>query len=180
MSTNIKPNKKKILVLGLEKSGKTSIILNFIGKFNLSEFISFNNNRNPNIFKLEKDNIKFNIWDFKGKEVYRIEFLKNFNNYIIDTEEIFFIIDIQDLKSYELALKFLQEIIEKLKECNHRVDFTFFLHKYDHDLFERFPDIKIEKIESLIERLKQIIPSEEFHEIYKTTIYTVLDKIHIY
>ncbi|MFX1601057.1 MAG: ADP-ribosylation factor-like protein, partial [Promethearchaeota archaeon] len=96
MSLNIEPKKKKILVLGLEKSGKTSIVSSFIGKFNLSDFISFNNTRSPNIVKIEKDNIKFSIWDFNGKEAYCNEFLKNFNNYIIDTEEIFFVIDIQD------------------------------------------------------------------------------------
>ncbi|MFX1310912.1 MAG: ADP-ribosylation factor-like protein [Promethearchaeota archaeon] len=180
MSLNIEPKKKKILVLGLEKSGKTSIVSSFIGKFNLSDFISFNNTRSPNIVKIEKDNIKFSIWDFNGKEAYCNEFLKNFNNYIIDTEEIFFVIDIQDLKNYDLALNFLQEIIDKLKEFNLKIEFTFFLHKYDHDLFEQVSDINIEKIENLIGRIKQIIPPEDFHEIYKTTIYTVLDKIHIY
>ncbi|MFW9942400.1 MAG: ADP-ribosylation factor-like protein [Candidatus Thorarchaeota archaeon] len=180
MSINIKPNKKKILVLGLEKSGKTSIVLSFIGKFNLSDFIFLEESKSPNIVELEKDKIKFSIWDFCGKEPYRNEFLKNFNTYIVDTEEIFFVIDIQDINSYDLALTFLQDIIEKLKEFNLTVEFTFFLHKYDQDLFERIPGLKIEKIDNLIARIKQIIPPEEFHEIYKTTIYTVLDKIHVY
>ncbi|MFX1457129.1 MAG: ADP-ribosylation factor-like protein [Promethearchaeota archaeon] len=180
MSINIEPIKKKILVLGLEKSGKTSIILHFIGKINLSDFSSLNNTKNPNIFNLEKDNIKFSIWDFKGEEADRNEFLKNFNNYITDTEEIFFVIDIQDVKKFDLTLTFLQKIIEKLNELNFRIEFTIFLHKYDNDLFERISDINIEKINTLIDRIIQIIPSEEFHEIYKTTIYTVLDKIHVY
>ncbi|MFX1281656.1 MAG: ADP-ribosylation factor-like protein [Promethearchaeota archaeon] len=172
--------KKKILVLGLEKSGKTSIVLNFVGKFNLSDYISLKNSKTPNLVNLEKDNIKFSIWDFPGKETYRNEFLENSKNYLIDTGEIFFVIDIQDIENYDLALKFLQEIIEKLIEYNLTVEFTFFLHKYDHDLFERFPDLKIEKIENLISRIKQLIPSEEFHEIYKSTIYTLMDKIHMY
>ncbi|MFX1495222.1 MAG: ADP-ribosylation factor-like protein [Promethearchaeota archaeon] len=180
MSKNIKLKKKKILVLGLEKSGKTSIVLNFIGKVNLSNYISLNETKSPTIIKLKRDDLKFNIWDFSGKEVNRNEFLENFNEFINETKEIFYVIDIQDLKSYELTLKFLQEIIEKLKKLNIKVEFTFFLHKYDRDLFERFPDIKIEIIDNLIGKIKQIIPPEDFHEIYKTTIYTVLDKIHIY
>ncbi|MFX1322823.1 MAG: ADP-ribosylation factor-like protein [Promethearchaeota archaeon] len=180
MSISIESKKKKILVLGLEKSGKTSIILSFIGKFNLSDYVSLDDTKSPNIIKFETDELKFSIWDFNGEELYRNEFLKNFNNFINDTKEIFYVIDIQDLKSYELTLKFLQEIIEKLKKLNIRVEFTFFLHKYDHDLFERFPDINIEIIENLIGRIIQIIPPEDFHEIYKTTIYTVLDKIHVY
>ncbi|MFX1409348.1 MAG: ADP-ribosylation factor-like protein [Promethearchaeota archaeon] len=180
MSINIEPKSRKILVLGLEKSGKTSIVLSFIGKFNLSDYISLNETKSPNIIKFEKDDLKFNIWDFNGKEVYRNEFLKNFNDYIIDTKEIFYVIDIQNLKSYELTLKFLQDIIEKLKNLNIKVEFTFFLHKYDQDLFEQFPDINIKIIENFIGRIIEIIPPEDFHEIYKTTIYTVLDKIHVY
>ncbi|MFW9902241.1 MAG: ADP-ribosylation factor-like protein [Candidatus Thorarchaeota archaeon] len=180
MSINDEPNKKKILVLGLEKSGKTSIVLNFIGKYNISDFFSYNNTKNPNVVKLESDNITFCLWDFNGNEADRNEFLKNFKKYIVNTKEIFFVIDIQDLKRYDLTLTFLQEVIKKLQDLSLKVEFTFFLHKYDRDLFERFPEIKEEKIESLIRKIKQIVPPEEFHEIYKSTIYTVLDKIHIY
>lgn len=35
-------------------------------------------------------------------------------------------------------------------------------------------------INNLIVKIKEIIPPESFHEIYKSTIYTVLDKIHVY
>ncbi|MFW9827888.1 MAG: ADP-ribosylation factor-like protein [Candidatus Thorarchaeota archaeon] len=172
--------KKKIIVLGLKGSGKTSIVLNFIGKFNLSDYSSNINVKSPNILKLKKRNIEFSIWDFNGEESHRKEFLTNFNNYIIDTEEIFFVIDIQDLKSYESALNFLNDIIEKLHKLNIKVEFTFFLHKYDHDVFKRFPHINNEIIENLIGRINELIPPESFHEIYKTTIYTIIDKIHIY
>ncbi|MFX0020091.1 MAG: ADP-ribosylation factor-like protein [Promethearchaeota archaeon] len=180
MSKNIELKKKKILVLGLEKSGKTSIVLNFIGKVNLSNYITLNKYKSPNINVLETDDLIFNIWDFCGKEVKRNEFLTNFEEYIINTEEIFYVIDIQDLKSYELTLKFLQEIIEKLKKLKIKVEFTFFLHKYDHNLFEKLPSISIEIIDNLIAKIREIVPSEDFHEIFKTTIYTVLDKIHVY
>lgn len=180
MSQNIDSNKKKILVLGLEKSGKTSIVLNFIGKINLSNYLSLNEIKSPHIIELKEDDFKFTIWDFQGNEVNRNDFLKNFNKYIIDTKEIFYVIDIQDLKSYELSLKFLQEIIEKLKKIKFRAEFTFFLHKYDHNLFKRNPDLNSESIDTLIGKIKQLIPPEDFHEIYKTTIYTVLDKIHVY
>ncbi|MFX1313289.1 MAG: ADP-ribosylation factor-like protein [Promethearchaeota archaeon] len=171
---------KKILILGLEKSGKTSIVLNFIGKTNLSNYIPINESKSPNIIIFEKDNLKFKILDFRGNEGNRNEFLKNFNEIINDTEEIFYVINVQDFKNYELALNFLQEIIERIKKLNMKIEFTIFLHKYDPDLFEHFQQINIEIIDSLIGKIKQIIPKESFHEIYKTTIYTVLDKIHVY
>ncbi|MFX1573656.1 MAG: ADP-ribosylation factor-like protein [Promethearchaeota archaeon] len=180
MSPNIESKKRKILVLGLEKSGKTSIVLNVIGKDNLSNFISLKESKSPNIVTFERDNLIFKIWDFRGKEVDRYEFLKNFNELIDGTKEIFYVIDIQDIKNYELTLNFLQQIIEKLKKLNLKTEFTFFLHKYDPDLFEQFPEINIEVVDSLIGKIKQIIPLEAFHEIYKSTIYTILDKTHIY
>ena len=180
MSNNIELKEKKILVLGLEKSGKTSIVLNFIGKINLSNYLSLNELESPNIVELKKGDLKFTIWDFQGKDVNRNDFLENFNKYIINTEEIFYVIDIQDSKNYELSLKFLHEIIEKLNKLKSRVEFTFFLHKYDHDLFEHYPNINMASIDALIGKIKQIIPQEYFHEIYKTTIYTIIDKIHIY
>lgn len=180
MSIINKSKERKILVLGLEKSGKTTIILNFIGKFILSDYISLEETHNPNIIKLEKDGSKFTIWDFNGKEIYRNEFLKNFNDYITNTKEIFYVIDIQDMKSYELTFNFLQQIIEKLEKFAINVEFTFFLHKYDHNFFKRFPDISNERIERFIERIKNVIPPDVFYEIFKTTIYTVLDKTHVY
>ncbi|MFX1277166.1 MAG: ADP-ribosylation factor-like protein [Promethearchaeota archaeon] len=178
MMTSLK--KKKIIVLGLEKSGKTSIVFNFIGKFNLSDYNSLGDTKSPNIFTLEKSDIEFSLWDFKGEEVYRNEFLNNFNSYINNTREIFFVIDVQDSTRYDLAIKFLQTIIMKLKRLNLKVEFTIFLHKYDNNLFERFPDLKREMIQSLIERIKQIIPSDDFHEIYQSNINMILDKIHIF
>ncbi len=180
MSVDIGQRRRKILVLGLENSGKTSIILNFFGRVNLSDYNSLKETKSPNIVELKTDDLIFSIWDFNGKELDRNEFLKKFEVFIEDTNEIFYVIDIQDIKNYELALNFLQEIIEKVKKQNIKVEFTLFLHKYDLDIFDQFPDITMELIDNLIEKIKQIIPTEEFHEIYRSTIYTILDKIHIY
>ena len=180
MSRNAKQEFKKILVLGLDNSGKTSIVFNFIGEINLPNFISLKETKKVNIVNLEKDNFNFKILDFGGKEIYRNEFLKKFNEYIIDTEEIFYVIDIQDHERYESTLNFLKEIIKRLKTMKYKIEFTFFLHKFDNNLFELNPNINDGIINDLIEKIRKIVPSEEFHEIYKSTIYTVLDKIHVY
>ncbi len=180
MSKNIRRPFRKILVLGLDNSGKTSVVLNFIGKINLTNFITPKATEKVNIVNFEKDNFKFEILDFGGKEVYRNEFLKKFNEYITDTKEIFYVIDIQDYERYDLALNFLKEIIKRLNSINYEIEFTFFLHKFDNDIFNLTPNINDELIDDLVEKIKNIVPSDEFNEIYKSTIYTVLDKIHVY
>lgn len=180
MVKKIKNKSRKILVLGLDNSGKTSIILTFIGKSNLSYFTNLKDTNSPKIINFERNDSNFNIWDFGGKEEYRNEFLNNFNKYINETEEIFYIIDIQDLKRYDLTIDYLNEIIKRIKLLNINMEITVFLHKYDHDLFEINPNITETNIDNLIVKIKEIISSDYFHEIYKTTVYTVLDRIHIY
>ncbi len=166
--------------MGLDNSGKTSIVLTFIGNSNLSNFNNLDATKSPKMNKFEKYDLDFYIWDFGGKEEYRNEFLKNFNKYINETEEIFYVIDVKDLERYDLALNFLNEIIKRTKLLNIILEITIFLHKYDQNLFEMNPNLTETTINNLIVKIKEIIPSQYFHEIYKSTVYTVLDKIHVY
>ena len=180
MSKKNKKKSKKILVLGLDNSGKTSIVLTFIGNSNLSNFTNLDTTISPKMIKFEKYDLDFYIWDFGGKEEYRIDFLKNFSKYINETEEIFYVINVQDLERYDLSLNYLKEIIERTKLLNIIPEITIFLHKYDQNLFEINRNITETTINSLIVKVKEIIPSQYFHEIYKSTVYTVLDKLHVY
>ncbi|MFX1274762.1 MAG: ADP-ribosylation factor-like protein [Promethearchaeota archaeon] len=171
---------KKILVMGLENSGKTSIILNILGKDNLLEYIKINPTKGYDIKSLKKGDLNFILWDLGGQDNSIKEYLDNFKNYITDTEELFFVIDIQDMNKYNKALSYFKKIIDNLKLLNIKVEVTVFLHKNDHDLYDKFPDINKIVIDNLISRIKELIPTNYYYEIYKTTIYTVLDKVHIY
>ncbi|MFX1258250.1 MAG: ADP-ribosylation factor-like protein [Promethearchaeota archaeon] len=171
---------KKILVMGLSNSGKTSIILNMLAKDNLLDYISLNPTEGVKVRNLKKGSSFFSLWELGGEDVYIKEYLEDFEKYIIDTEEIFFVIDIQDVDKYDKALNYLKKIIDIIKSRKNVVEITIFLHKNDHDIFKKFPDINETKIDNLINRIKTIIPPNFFHEIYKTTIYTLLDKVHVY
>ena len=74
------------------------------------------------------------------------------------------------------CIKILNELIKR----NIKPKITVFIHKYDPDLKEIRPDITPEKVDDLINEIKNRIPKTYFFEIYKTTIFTVLNKEHVY
>ncbi len=172
--------KKKILVLGLENSGKSSLILNLSGQDNILDYYSLVPTIKENIRVLQKGESRFVLWELGGQENYINQYLANFNKYLHDTEEIFFTIDLQDVEKYDKALKYLEEVVSKIKSFNLKIEITIFLHKNDHDLGEKHPQVSEMTVENLIVKIKSLIPPEFYFEIYKTSLYLSLDKIHIY
>ncbi|MFW9865409.1 MAG: ADP-ribosylation factor-like protein [Candidatus Thorarchaeota archaeon] len=171
---------KKIIIAGLDNSGKSSIVLSIIGKMNLINYLSLNPTIGPNITDFESIDSKFNIWDLGGQKSYINEYIENFESYITGCSKILFVIDVQDVQRYDLALKYLENIMKKIQQMNLEIDTSIFLHKYDPDLKEIQPLITEEMIHDLIQKVKKLIPVSFFFEIYKTTIYTIFDKTLIY
>ncbi|MFW9874352.1 MAG: ADP-ribosylation factor-like protein [Candidatus Thorarchaeota archaeon] len=171
---------KKIIIAGLDNSGKSSIVLSIIGKMNLINYMSLNPTFGPNIINFESLDSKFNIWDLGGQESFREEYLQNFEIYLDGCSKILFVIDIQDIQRYDIALKYFENILKKIKKKNLDIDISIFLHKNDPDLKEVHPEITEDRIQELINKIKKLIPEGYFFEIYKTTIYTIFDKVLVY
>jgi len=179
-SSENQESRKKILVMGLENSGKTSIIFNMLGKDNLMDYLKISPTKGFSIQNLIKGETTFILWEFGGQEASIKEYIKNFKNNATDMEELFFVIDIQDVDKYERAIEYLKIIIDNLIDLDLNIEITIFLHKNDHNLFKKFPNLNELTIENFILKIKETIPHNFYFEIYKTTIYTVLDKIHVY
>ncbi|MFW9972712.1 MAG: ADP-ribosylation factor-like protein [Candidatus Odinarchaeota archaeon] len=179
-NNNNSENYNKIIIAGLDNSGKSSIVLSIVGRMNLINYLSLSPTLGPNITNFKSMDSKFNIWDLGGQESYREEYLENFESYITNCSKIIYVIDIQDTKRYELALKYLKSIIDNIQQIKLDLDIVVFLHKNDPDLREIHPEITEEIIQNLIQKLKNLIPSDYYVEIYKTTIYTIFDKTLIH
>jgi len=171
---------KKILIMGLDKSGKTSIFLCLKGIKNLMSFYSLNPTRGINREKISVFGSQFNVWDFGGQEQFRKEYITNFNKNILGTDKIIFVIDIQDVERYSLALNYLMEIVEKLQEQKMDLDFSIFFHKYDPDIEITKKNFDERKAELFIEELKRKIPPDFKYEVAKTSIYTIFQKTNIH
>ncbi len=181
MNSEKEKNFKKILLMGLDNSGKTSILISLSKNANILSFCSLKPTKHIAISNIDTGSLILNIWDFGGQEVFRSEYLENLANYLEEVDKIIFVIDIQDIKRYNLAIEYLQRIFEIVKREEKEIKFTIFFHKYDPNLIEceEFKDIdsKIEK--KLIKPIKEIFSTPSEYEIDKTCIYSVFQKVSI-
>ena len=167
---------KKIVIMGLDNSGKSSIVLCLKGVKNLTSFSAIKPTRGFEINKFNTLGSDFNIWDFGGQEKFREDYVKNFKNHIKGTSKLIYVLDIQDNKRYDLSLQYLAKIIALLQENKLNPDFSLFLHKFDPDLELINREIDEKLIQTLLKKIKDIIPQTFPHQIYKTAIYTVFQK----
>jgi len=164
----------KIIILGLDNCGKTSISLLLQRKNTLSYFSSLSPTRgyDTQFFKDKNTNSEFVIWDFGGQGQHRDDHLKNLlSEYMVGTNKLIFVIDIQDIERYDLALDYLNKVIRELKRGNIKVKLSIFLHKFDSDL-----GLNEEAISGLKMKIKGIISKEFEYNIYTTSIYAVFRK----
>ncbi|NHI94052.1 MAG: GTP-binding protein [Candidatus Lokiarchaeota archaeon] len=166
----------KILIMGLDNCGKTSIILSLKKNTNLLSFFALKPTQGLTVENFEVDERIYNIWDFGGQEKYRNDYIEKWERYSKDIDKIIYVIDVQDKDRYDLSLQYLEHIISLLKKGNGRPEFSIFIHKLDPNI--RDLDEYSHKMLSsnLIEKIKRIIPPNLKFQIFETTIFTVFQK----
>jgi small GTP-binding protein len=169
-------NPKKIVIMGLDNSGKTSIVMCLKGVKNLSSFAAIGPTRGIEYNKFRTLGSDFNIWDFGGQSQFREGYFNDFNEHIKGTTKFIYVIDIQDNERYDISLDYLTKIIKILEKRKNRFDFSLFLHKYDTDLEINKKKNHIEAIQKLTEQIKHLFPPDFPYQIYKTSISTVFQK----
>jgi small GTP-binding protein len=180
MTTSINQKKPtKILIMGLDNSGKTSILMSLREDTNLLSYFSLKPTKGLSIEEFNNNEQKLVCWDLGGQAQYRKGYLKDFERYAKETNKIIFVIDIQDTARYSLALEYLKDLIDILSESNLFIELSIFLHKYDPNLRkqEKFKELEQRIDNELIEKIKNIISNQFSYDIFKTTIYTVFEKI---
>lgn len=98
---------QKILIMGLNNSGKSTILLSLKGDTNLGSFTSIKATKGINISEIKNDKKILHIWDFGGQEEYRIGYLKNLKRYSTQATQLVYVIDIQDTRRYNKTLRYL-------------------------------------------------------------------------
>ncbi|MFX0134223.1 MAG: ADP-ribosylation factor-like protein [Candidatus Hodarchaeota archaeon] len=174
-----KKTPSKILIMGLENSGKTSIVLSLTRETNLLSYCSLGPTVRINRVNFEEANTPFTIWDFGGQEQFRKEYLENLDKHFVGMDKLIYVIDIQDTAKYNLALQYLEKIVKFMQNINNKFELSIFLHKFDPGL-EKLDQYSNRMINSnLIDKINKIIPSELNYNIFKTTIYTIFQKVLI-
>ncbi len=162
------------MFLGLDNSGKTSIILSLQKKINLLDYVSLKTTKDYDITEIEDKDSKHQVWDFGGQYQYRDKHLRNLNNYLTGATKIIYVIDVQDKKKYDLSLEYFNNILNVIKKENVQIKLSIFFHKFD-------PDLKIDEkiVSDLTSRIIELIPQNLNYLLFKTSIYTVFRKISI-
>jgi small GTP-binding protein len=164
----------KILLVGLDNGGKTSIAKCLRGIKGISSFNSPMPTKHASVLEFEALNSRYAIWDLGGQKAYHDEYLKDFDNLLKGTQKIIYVIDVQDVKRYNDALGYLKKIIDAINKQNN-FEFSLFLHKYDPDL-EFDKELNQNAINDLIKKIKDIFPSGFNYSISKTSIYATFEK----
>lgn len=157
----------KIIFVGLDNSGKTSILYSLEGKFaqiaSLKPTIRFTRT-DFNILGLP-----IKIWDLGGQVQYRAEYLSR-EQYFRGTDVLYYIIDIQDTKRFTESVEYflnILEVFEKIDPENYPL-IQVFLHKSDPYLKD-FPEMreKVSELKSLFSELSKMVNLKFF----ETSIY---------
>jgi GTPase SAR1 family protein len=158
----------KILFIGLDGAGKTSIISALHREFSQIALIEPTRGAQRSSFKLLGREIS--EWDLGGQKKYLISYLNNPNKYFDGTEVAIYVIDILDGPRIKESLSYLYDVVDKFKEMKIEPQIVILFHKFDPKLIH-----SVEKqIKSEILALnKDIIKRVDYEKLqfFTTSIY---------
>ena len=100
---------KKILLLGLDNAGKTSIVNLVIKK--ISNVVSITPTKGLNWSEAEIFGQKIVLHDLGGQKKYRKKYIEN-QTYFESTDAMIFVIDLQDRERYDTALEYFDKALK--------------------------------------------------------------------
>ena len=164
----MKDIRKKIIVIGIPDSGKTSIVNALRGIKSFKEYVRSLPTRYTDKFLIMEENVI--IWDCGGAMQIREKILIRYKIFFEKCDEIKYIINVQDTYNYALVLEYFEQIVEKLVEYGYSPKLTIYLHKYDIGLETSEPDLVEKEIPELQKKIEALIPEEFEHEFIKSRL----------
>ena len=151
---------KKILVLGLDNAGKSSI-LKIVQEKMLDPIQDESPTKGVARSEMEILGQKIVIHDLGGQRKYKIQYLDN-PTYFEKTDVLIFVLDLQDKDRYELALDYYEGAMSILDKLMLFPELFIFMHKFDGEYEEDYDDINTRV------RLEYDHVSDEFKKIART------------
>jgi len=170
----IKKSQSKIVVAGLDYAGKTSLINRLMHNHTPGDLINLEPTIGANIQEFESDNLNLIIWDLGGQKSNLEEYIQEPEKFFIQLDVLFFVFDAQDDVRYEVALKYLNDLLEILEFLKEIPYILILINKVDPDI-EKDPDFQI-KLEYLSDKITRIFlkkPKNVNYEIIQTSIYNI-------
>jgi len=169
-SLYLKKSKQKIIVLGLNNAGKTSMLESLKGKAKFGEITNLPPTKGVDIQKIEVENFNLTIWDFGGQKFHREDYLKNPEEYFLHIDLIIYVIDIQDSERYDESLEYFEKILELIGYFKENPYILVLLHKSDPDIRQNV-DFQI-NLEMISEIISTTLSDRKFNfELIQSSIY---------
>ncbi|NVM53677.1 MAG: hypothetical protein HWN66_08230 [Candidatus Helarchaeota archaeon] len=130
----------KIVFLGLDFAGKTSILKILEGSYSGLDQIKPTLGTKRTAWEIL--GFKIMNWDLGGQQQYREEYLKNYEQILQDTNLLIFVIDVQDDHRFNEAGAYFDDMLHALDHLKIKCPVVLCLHKVDPDIVENAPIIK--------------------------------------
>lgn len=169
-SSDLEENQVKILLVGLDNSGKTSILTCLKGIKNISAFNALRPTRGANWEDFEALNKNYVVVDLGGQKGFLDGYLNDFTNFLAGTSKIIYVIDVQDTNRYDEAIEYMYRVINQIDNPTD-IDFSIFLHKFDSEFVVDKMDI-----DKLIKKIKRVVRPNFIYSLHKTSIYAIFEK----
>ena len=124
----------KTLIVGLDNAGKTAILNSLQNKLNVNTFYKLTPTVGVNHEIIQRYGMKHVLLDMGGQEAYRKQYIQKAEDYFLKVEFLMYVIDVQDPKRFDEALKYLQEVIKTVELLNEKPEFLIIIHKVDPDI----------------------------------------------
>jgi GTPase SAR1 family protein len=158
--------KLKIIMAGLDDSGKTSFLLSVDRKY--SKLIGLKPTRGAKVNSIEALGATIFLWDLGGQLSLRKKYLAKAQIYLYEADLLFYFIDIRNKSRFEESIKYLSKIKMVLERFEQQTPIVFILSKADPDIIDS-KEIQ-ENVEEISVELKKFVSNGK-PEIYKTTIF---------
>ena len=160
----------KLVIMGMENAGKTTILDVLTGKIN--ESLNKPPSMNPTK-GIERTTILFfeketKVWDFGGQESYRNEYLLNPEKYFYTISFFYYVVDIQDYYRLIPSVMYFKGVFNLIKKHSPNAKIVFLFHKMDLDYIPDERNLKGKFLERIEPDLKFANTPYTF---YDTTIY---------
>jgi len=158
----------KVIIVGLENAGKTTIV----------DVLSKEDNnapeKPPNMIPtkgVERKSLfqkKVMIWDFGGQESFRNEYLGNSEKYFHSVSFLYYVVDIQDYYRVLSSTMYFMGVFNVVKKYSPDAKIIFLFHKTDPDFDTTLKNLK-EKFLGIVE--PKIKANNKSFIMYDTTIF---------
>ena len=168
-STPVSSHRKlKVLMAGLDDSGKTSFLLSIDRKY--SKLIGLKPTTGASIKSIEALGATIFTWDLGGQLKFRKKYINKAEIYLYEADLLFYFIDIRNKIRFEESIEYLLDLKKVLKQFNQNTPIIYILSKGDSDIIKTGEIM--ENIETVKNRLVEISP-EEPPEMYVTSIFQI-------